>query len=122
MKKHAIRLLCLLMMLVMFEGLWTTAFADLNKSGKCGDNLQFYYNFYADSVRIWGTGPMYDATDRLDSFLWKECYGPELVEKIQIERGVTHIGDFAFHSCEHATSITIPDTVTSIGRYAFGDC
>lgn len=121
MKKQAIRFLCLLMTLVLLEGLWTTAFAELNKSGKCGDNLQFYYNFNADSVRIWGTGPMYDATDKFDSFLWKECFGPAFVNKIQIDRGVTHIGAFAFCDCG-VSSITLPETVTSIGKSAFRNC
>ncbi len=32
---------------------------------------------------------------------------------------VTAIGDSAFHNCTLITSITVPDTVTSIGAYAF---
>lgn len=32
---------------------------------------------------------------------------------------VTHIGDYAFSSCDSLRSITLPDSVTSIGNYAF---
>ena len=67
----------------------------------------------------------------------------EFIEKVVIEDGVTHIGDWAFgySTIESVTipnsvttigssafsvscieSIDIPNSVTSIGEYAFGDC
>ena len=39
-----------------------------------------------------------------------------------IPDSVTSIGNYAFAFCESLTSITIPDSVTSIGDYAFRDC
>ena len=36
-----------------------------------------------------------------------------------ISNGVTSIGDYAFYGCSGLTSITVPDSVTSIGRDAF---
>ena len=39
-----------------------------------------------------------------------------------IPNSITSIGKYAFHICESLTSITIPDSVTSIGNYAFGYC
>jgi len=35
---------------------------------------------------------------------------------------VTSIGDFAFSSCDDLTSVTIPDSVATIGNSAFRDC
>ena len=39
-----------------------------------------------------------------------------------IPNSVTSIGRFAFSDCSSLTSITIPDSVTSIGNYAFASC
>ena len=45
------------------------------------------------------------------------------VIKVIIEDGVTNIGEYAFAGCSSLTSITIPNSVTSIGRDAFsGGC
>lgn len=40
----------------------------------------------------------------------------------KIPNGVTSIGDYAFGNCTSLSSITIPDSVTSIGAQAFTDC
>jgi hypothetical protein len=39
-----------------------------------------------------------------------------------IPNSVTSIGDYAFSDCSSLTNITIPDSVTSIGNYAFSYC
>ena len=39
-----------------------------------------------------------------------------------IPDSITTIGDYAFGCCESLTSITIPDSVTSIGEGAFNNC
>ena len=44
------------------------------------------------------------------------------IGEITIPDSVTSIGDYAFCSCENLTSITIPGSVTSIGNYAFERC
>ena len=40
----------------------------------------------------------------------------------EIPNSVTSIGDYAFYECTSLTSITIPNSVTSIGDYAFLNC
>ncbi len=45
-----------------------------------------------------------------------------LVTELVIPDSVTSIGDFAFEGCASLTSITIPDSVTSIGDFAFDNC
>ena len=44
------------------------------------------------------------------------------LQSITIPNSVTSIGDFAFYLCESLQSITIPNSVTSIGDYAFFSC
>ena len=41
---------------------------------------------------------------------------------ITIPNSVTSIGRYAFYQCSNLTSITIPNSVTSIGQYAFYNC
>ena len=49
-------------------------------------------------------------------------FGGELVANVTIPDSVTSIGNYAFYKCTSLTSVTIPDSVTSIGNYAFCEC
>jgi len=49
-------------------------------------------------------------------------YSNSSVTSITIPNSVTSIGDYAFHGCASLTSVTIPNSVTSIGNYAFYGC
>ena len=46
----------------------------------------------------------------------------ELVTDLVIPDSVTSIGNYAFYGCTSLTSVTIPDSVTSIGSSAFYNC
>ena len=44
------------------------------------------------------------------------------VTDLVIPNSVTSIGDFAFYNCSGLTSVTIPNSVTNIGNHAFYEC
>ncbi len=46
----------------------------------------------------------------------------EEIKDLTIPESVTSIGDYAFNGCTSLSSITIPNSVTSIGYYAFSGC
>ena len=50
------------------------------------------------------------------------CYPASKNSQYIIPDSVTSIGSYAFYGCTSLTNITIPDSVTSIGSYAFSAC
>ena len=49
-------------------------------------------------------------------------YQCSALQSVTIPDSVTSIGHNAFQSCSTLQSVTIPDSVTSIGNYAFESC
>ena len=49
-------------------------------------------------------------------------FGTKEITSVTIPDTVTSIGEGAFFYCPNLTSVTIPDSVTSIGAYAFYNC
>ena len=46
----------------------------------------------------------------------------EIVKDLIIPDTVTSIGNYAFYNCKGLNSVTIPNSITSIGEYAFYNC
>lgn len=69
-------------------------------------------------------GAVGDANDRLVVGIGEEAFreSSSYVLSITIPDSVVSIGDGAFHSCKDLTEISIPDSVESIGKLAFYDC
>ena len=49
-------------------------------------------------------------------------FAPAGLTEYTIPDSVTSIGKYAFYNCSSLTSVTIPDSVTTIGDYAFEGC
>ena len=85
-------------------------------SGTCGDSTEWF--LYDDYLRISGTGPMNNYTSISDR-PWANYINN--IRTIEVEDGVTAIGDYAFNDCFNVTSVSIPASVSSIGNMAFSN-
>lgn len=83
-------------------------------SGQCGDNL--YWKLKGGHLTITGTGAMYDYSSSKPA-PWNDYVAD--ITSLTLPEGMTTIGKYAFMNCTSLTSVVIPDTVTSIGICAF---
>ena len=60
-----------------------------------------------------------DGVTSIGDGVFSDCYS---LSSITIPDSVTSIGSWAFNGCSSLTNVTIPDGVTSIGSYAFSNC
>lgn len=80
---------------------------------KNADSVTIYYNYINESKELEVTF-YYKYSGIIDI--------PEEVVYMNRTRKVTRIGEYTFTHCSGLTSVTIPNSVTSIGKSAFQDC
>ena len=86
-------------------------------------NYAFYYCSGLTSIKVESGNTVYDSRNNCNAIIKKS--NNELIagcKNTVIPNSVTSIGDYAFWDCRGLTSISIPNSVTSIGDYAFWDC
>ena len=90
--------------------------ANAEESGTCGPNLRWHLT---DNrvLTISGKGKMYDYSDKN-----RAPWGKYTIKRIIIGDGVTTIGKAAFRDCSNLISVTIPNSVKTIGGSAFEGC
>lgn len=87
--------------------------------GACGENLTWTLDKDSGVFTVSGTGAMYEYTS-YKSFPW---YNDRLsIKSIIINEGVTTVGSNAFYGVAYAESLSLPETLTSIGDSAFLSC
>ena len=92
-------------------------------SGECGENLTWRVD--ADgTLTISGTGAMQDYDAVSEDNIWHttapwHAYYPT---KLVFEEGITYIGSYAFYKCGFTGGLTLPESLTSIGKAAFLGC
>ena len=87
--------------------------------GECA----FYGCSGLTSIVVDGNNTKYDSRENCNAIIETEIN--TLIQGCKntvIPNSVTSIGDYAFYVCYRLTSIEIPNSVTSIGSYAFSGC
>ena len=93
----------------------------------CADFAKYYDEFNG----TYYYGPFYEIASQITSFTFGSevehipaylCIFMNNLTSVTIPNSVTSIGDDAFCVCRGLTSVTIPNSVTSIGDYAFEGC
>ena len=102
---------------------YTATFAADTYSGTCGAtgneaNVQWSLNMCTGAFTITGTGDMmnYSGSDAP----WYPYRG--FITSVTIANSVTSIGNYAFYYCSNMKSVSMGTGVTSIGNYAFYEC
>jgi len=88
-------------------------------SGSFGKNVTFDYKAATQTLTISGTGAMTDYNNPNSA----PCYGfKEEIKTIIIEEGITHVGECDFYEFVNLTSVSLPNSLISIGAEAFKIC
>ena len=88
---------------------------DIAKAGSLGDDV--YYVLYADGKMILrGTGDMYDYN--LEDNL-PPLRGNNDIKSVVISDGVTSVGDYIFENCQNIESVSLPQSIKTIGESSF---
>ena len=89
--------------------------------GSCGDDAMWEID--RDKVlTISGTGEIYDFESAIHGDLntWSPwTYWMDGFTKVVIEEGITDIGDYSFDTMPDLKTVTLPETLTTIGNSAF---
>ena len=96
---------------------YTATFAPSNDN-QCGENLFWKYDHENHTLSITGTGDMFDYGQT--STPWDDY--TNLIQHISLPEGITSIGRFAFMGCSALQDVNFPTTLTDIGEGAFMDC
>lgn len=87
---------------------------------KCGENITWQLS-EEGVLSLTGNGDMYDyPKTELRYAPWYEERNN--IKTIQVNEGITHLGEYAFYDCQNAETISIAESVQSIGKYAFYFC
>ena len=86
--------------------------------GQCGDNVYYGFSEDGETLALFGTGATWDYTFDMSQspICTSPFYDNSNLEKIIVEDGITEIGDYLFMNCFNTISVSVPSTVTRLGK------
>lgn len=87
-------------------------------TGKCGSSLSWSVLPKERKLIIEGTGAMNDYEE--NQAPWSQF--SFIIEQLQVEEGITSLGDFAFANLYGVQSVNLPESLNAIGDYSFAGC
>lgn len=93
-------------------GITASAEVDLAESGACGENATYTFDFSSGLLTVGGTG-------KIEGHAFRQR---KEIRYVEIENGITEIGEYAFTACTNLMNVTIPDSVTTIDEFSFDGC
>ena len=128
LKRIVSLLLCIVLLCSLCGPAYATGFAlEALESGWIGEEVTWTYTALSklsdkDRIGVYGSGEMWDLPlpESEDAARWTVRILQ--VEELEIQSGVTSIGDNACVGAERLNSVLLPDTLTRIGAGAFVGC
>ena len=114
------KLVCSIVVFLLFNIAINSVCANIVHEGKCGENA-FYNIDENNQLTILGSGAMDDYQSVFSSSHIFRQYMHD-VKSINVADGITHIGGLAFSDYTQVTSVTMANSVESISRCAFISC
>lgn len=118
--KRILLLMCLVSQLFAIES--AKAVTDSGWDG----NIAWFLDTDTGILTLSGDGSMNDYNfvsiddDVLSTAPWGKYH--DVIRELDIQPGITSIGDYAFFDCSNVTSVAVPGSVTRIGSWAFYGC
>ena len=91
-------------------------FRQMDDCGYCGSSVIWTIFPAQRKLTIVGSGNMKNYASE-NAIPWYRAQ--DAIYSVEIEYGVKSIGDYAFYDCEYISQITIPASVTAIGKLSF---
>ena len=100
--------------------------AEVTLPQKAGNNISVYYDSATQTLRLRGSGAMYDYVEDGTRSLVSKQPAPwdhlrDDIKHVEIGSGITTIGNAAFYLLNKCTDYNIASTVTEIGEWAFAN-
>ena len=120
------RILAMLLAAMLIVGLLpVSALAADATSGTCGENVTWSFDEASGTLTISGAGEIdgyYGKYWNGEKYPVDAPWGSYDVHHVIIEAGITGIGHYTFNGLNNLETVSISNTVTSIGEGAFSNC